>query len=82
MSKNNVCKKCGSSDVEFRAMELTEKKKHGVLYWICFGWFVDFLLWILLFGWKLLYQIFKKKTKTVLKTVATCQGCGYNWEVR
>lgn len=76
------CKKCGSENVNVQALAIQKDKKHGCLYWLCGGWFIDAMLWFFLTIPRLLIAMFMpKKTKTIEKTVAICQSCGHKWNV-
>ena len=79
---NLVCPNCGSNDVQIQAVAVQKKKHHGLIYWLCFGWFIDMLLWIFLTLPRLIIAIFKpKRTKTVIQSNAVCQSCGKTWKV-
>lgn len=102
-----TCPKCGSNDIETQTFQenqgsvsstksLYAQKKHGVLWWICIGWWlwmIDLFIWIFLFVPRLIVQLCKKKkyvgksttaTKNVItyKTVCTCKNCSYHWETK
>lgn len=79
-----VCPKCGSMNCNVQVVnEIKEKRKRGLLYWICCIWIIDLFMWIIFGFWKLIYEIFRKKTKIKSKTVsyAVCQDCGHKWKV-
>ncbi|MBU5487037.1 hypothetical protein KQI77_02525 [Clostridium sp. MSJ-8] len=76
------CPKCGSNNVNVQAVSIVKNKHHGVIYWLCFGWFIDLMLWVFLTIPKLIVAIFKpKKVKTKVKSFAVCQNCGHKWKV-
>ncbi len=80
------CVKCKSENVTVQMITDTHSKKqgHGILYWLCFGWFIDFLLWIFLTIPRILIALFMpKKQKIVSKTssMAVCQSCGHSWKI-
>lgn len=76
------CKKCGSENVNVQAIGIVKNKHHGVMYWLCFGWFIDLMLWIFLTMPRLIVAIFRPKgVKTKVKSYAVCQECGYKWKV-
>ncbi len=101
------CPKCGSSNILYQREQSSsiggsihsfrEKRGHGCLYGLCFGW------WIWIF--KLIYEIFKicltcglslffRKNKNSIKgktlsfskslnrTMAVCQNCGNSWKAK
>lgn len=78
------CPKCGSENVNVQMVSETKlKKKHGCLYWILVGWYLEPILWLFLTIPKLIYQLFKPrkyKTKTIHKSLCVCQDCGHHWE--
>ncbi len=75
------CPKCGSNNVNVQAVSIVKNKHHGVIYWLCFGWFIDLMLWIFLTLPRLIVAIFKPKgVKTKVKSFAVCQNCGYKWK--
>lgn len=76
------CPKCGSNNVNVQAVSIVKNKHHGVIYWLCFGWFIDLMLWIFLTIPRLIVAIFKpNKVKTKVKNFAVCQNCGHKWKV-
>lgn len=44
------CSKCGSENVTVQVVTEQElkEKKHGILYWLCIGWWLKPLLWLFL----------------------------------
>ena len=46
-----VCKKCGSQNVTVQVVTETKvkEKKHGILWWICVGWWIPPLAVIAVF---------------------------------
>lgn len=80
-----TCPKCKSENVNIQMVSETKlkKKHHGILYWCCFGWLLDMMLWICLFIPRLLVAIFRPKrykTKTKHHSEAVCQSCGNHWK--
>lgn len=64
------------------------KKSHGCLYWLCFGWWLQPLYWLTIgWWWSLLFGGRNRGglniygSKTINRTVAICQNCGYSWIV-
>ena len=81
-----VCKKCGSQNVTVQVVTETElkEKKHGVIWWICVGWWWIPIKWLVFTLPALLIALFKpKKYKTVShsKKMAVCNSCGKSWRV-
>lgn len=79
------CPKCGSENVNVQMVSETKlkKKHHGAIYWLCFGWLIELLLWFFLTIPMLIIKIFKPKnykTKTKHKSMCVCQSCGNHWE--
>lgn len=76
------CKKCGSENVNVQVVAETKKQHHSILYWLCIGWWLKPLLWLFLTLPMIIVKLFgKDKTKTVEKSFAVCQDCGYRWQV-
>ena len=97
------CPKCGSEDVFVQNVQtgststgkivMREPRKMGCLYWLCFGWVIDFIYYFGCMGWlwKLLFGTLRGdkvgvgktqgKEKSILETRATCQNCGHTWKV-
>lgn len=76
------CKKCGSDNISIQAVSVTKAKKKGILYWLLFGWLLEFLMWIFLTLPWLIIKIFKPKNyKSKIIKQAICQSCGYSWKV-
>ena len=80
------CPKCGSENVNVQVVTTTKlKDKHrGLIYWFCFGWLIDLMLWFFLTIPRLFVAMFgHKKQKIVQKqhSMAVCQDCGHNWKV-
>lgn len=62
------------------------KKSKGCLYWLFIGWWawifkLMFLPFTFLFGGRKKSGLNFQATKTLTKTVATCQSCGNSWTV-
>lgn len=80
------CPKCGSENVAVQVVTETElkEKKHGVIWWICVGWWWIPIKWLVFTLPALIIAIFKPKkykTKTSSKKVAVCSNCGHSWNV-
>ena len=63
------------------------KKRHGLIYWLFFGWWI----WIFKMVFLPLTMLCGKRSKglntitgqkTFNRTVAVCQNCGNHWEIR
>lgn len=83
IKKRVHCPKCGSTEIQFNTLSdtHTKKRKHGIFYWILFGWLFSLILWILLFIPRLIIRIFRpKKVETTFKYEAVCMNCGHHWE--
>lgn len=80
------CPKCGSENVSVQVVTETElkEKKHGVIWWLCVGWWWIPIKWLVFTLPALLIALFKpKKYKTVShsKKMAVCNNCGKSWRV-
>lgn len=84
-----TCKKCGSNNVNVQVINevYLKKQHHSLMWWLCIGWWLELILWALLFGYKLFITLVriatggKKKTVNKQKTIAVCQNCGHKWNV-
>jgi uncharacterized membrane protein len=79
------CPKCDNENVNIQAITTIKKKHHGMGYWIyfiCFGWIISLVMWLIFTIPMLLIKLFKSD-KYVSKThkEAICQGCGYSWKI-
>ncbi|MBQ8519247.1 MAG: hypothetical protein IJ455_06580 [Agathobacter sp.] len=80
------CPRCGSENVNVQITNETYLKKqhHGLLWWLCIGWWWIPTKWLLFTIPALIFALFgRKKQKVVNKQVKTavCQGCGYSWNM-
>ena len=80
------CPKCGSENCSVQVVTETEvkEKKHGIIWWICVGWWWVPIKWLFFTLPALIIAIFKPKkykTKTHTKKVAVCNSCGKSWNV-
>ena len=97
------CPKCGSEDVFVQNVQtgskstgkivMREPRKNGCLYWLCGGWAINFVYFIVIGWWKNFFFGWLKKgnkvgvgktqgkEKSILETRATCQNCGHTWKV-
>lgn len=80
------CPKCGSENVSVQVVTETElkEKKHGVIWWVCVGWWWIPIKWLVFTLPALIIAIFKPKkykTKTHTKKMAVCNNCGKSWNV-
>lgn len=76
------CPKCGSENVNVQAISIVQNKKHGCLYWLFIGWWLEAIMWLFLTLPWLIIKIFKpNKINTKVKSYAVCQSCGHKWKV-
>lgn len=80
------CPKCGSENCSVQVVTETElkEKKHGLIWWLCVGWWWFPFKWLFLTLPALIVAIFKPKkykTKTHTKKIAVCNSCGKSWNV-
>jgi len=78
------CSKCGSENVAIQAVNQVKlkTKHHGIMWWLCIGWWWIPVKWIFLTLPAFLALIFiPKRQKAVNKTKkkAVCQSCGHMW---
>lgn len=86
---NNVCSKCGSTNVNYQAITNTIQKNshHSLFWWLIIGWWWIPIKWLFFTGIALFMLILKlcgvrkKKTLIVDRTKAVCQNCGNSWNV-
>lgn len=80
------CIKCGSNNVNIQVVNESKlvTKHHGLIWWLCIGWWWIFFKWIFLTIPALIIAIFvgKRKTiKNIQRKVAVCQECGNTWDI-
>jgi len=76
------CRKCGSENVNVQAVTQVKNKRHGILYWIFIGWWLEPIMWFFLTLPWLIIKIFKPNKVTSKTTkMAICQNCGNSWKV-
>lgn len=80
-----VCSKCGRENVNVQMVSESKlkTKHHGIIYWFCFGWLIDIMLWIFLTIPRLLIAMFmprQQKMVTKHRSMAVCQNCGNSWK--
>ncbi|CAM2828169.1 hypothetical protein HAHI6034_04980 [Hathewaya histolytica] len=76
------CSKCGSNNVNIQAVTHIKNKKHGLIYWLLIGWWLELLMWIFLTIPWLIIKIFKpNKVTSKTHSQAVCQNCGKTWRV-
>ena len=78
------CPVCGSENVTVQIVTETElkNKHHGVVWWLCIGWWWVPIWWLCFTIPALIIKIFapkKQKLKQRHKTVRVCQNCGHKW---
>lgn len=88
-----VCPKCKSEMVTTQVVSTTQtvRKRHGLIYWLCFGWLISAVVWFVKWFFftipALILKLFGiggKKTNVVTthSTVCVCQNCGHTWKVK
>lgn len=80
------CPKCGSENVTVQMVTETKlkEKKHGVIWWLCVGWWWLPIKWLVFTLPALLVKLFgskKYKTESHTKKMAVCNSCGKSWRV-
>lgn len=81
-----TCPKCNSTNVNVNVINEVKLKNqhHGIIWWICVGWWWLPIKWICLTLPALLAKIFipkKQKAINVQKTMCVCQDCGNSWQI-
>ena len=81
-----VCPKCQSENVTTQIVQdiKIKNKHHGIIWWLCIGWWWVPIKWFVFTIPALLGAIFgRKKQKVVTKnrTVCVCQNCGNSWNI-
>lgn len=76
------CSKCGSENVNVQLVTKVKNKKHGIIYWLFIGWWLELFMWFFLTLPWLIIKIFKpKKVTSKTHSQAVCQNCGNAWNV-
>ena len=76
------CKKCGSENVSVQVVSTVKTKKHGCMYWLLIGWWLELSLFFCFTLIYLVVKIFKpNNVVTRHKKEAICQSCGHSWRV-
>jgi predicted nucleic-acid-binding Zn-ribbon protein len=77
------CPKCHSENVNVQMVSESKlKRKRSALYWIFIGWWLNPILWVVMFIPMLFIKLFRPKSqklKTIHKSMWVCQNCGYSW---
>lgn len=81
-----TCPKCGGNNVSIQAVMDTKmvNKHHGVIWWLCIGWWWVPTKWFVFTIPALLAAIFipkKQKLKQKSRNVCVCQNCGHRWDM-
>ncbi len=79
-----TCPKCGCENVSTSVVQNTQlvNKHHGILWWLCVGWWWLPIKWLCFTLPALLVKIFiprRQKVKQTTRTVCVCQQCGNTW---
>lgn len=78
------CPVCGSENVTVQIVTETElkNKHHGVVWWLCIGWWWVPIWWLCFTIPALIIKIFvpkKQKLNQHHKSIRVCQDCGNKW---
>ncbi len=92
-TKRLICPNCHSQNiiVQMVTEQKLVKKKHSIIYWLCFGWLLSLIIWFV--KWfiftipAIIFKLFgiggkKRQISNEHKAMAVCQNCGYNWTIR
>lgn len=93
-----ACPKCKSTNISYQVIQSGSvgastnkvviqqpKKSKGCLYWCTLGWFVEPLIWLFTFPFKIMLGgknrsgLNVNASKIITKTKAVCQNCGHTW---
>ena len=79
-----TCPKCGSENISVNVVTdmKMKDKHHGIIWWICVGWWWIPFKWLFLTLPALIVKIFRRKKQKVVtkqRTVCCCQACGHTW---
>ena len=81
-----VCSKCGSDNVAIQVVNEAhlKNKHHGILWWLCIGWWWIPTKWLIFTIPALIFKIFgigkRKKIVNKQKKMYVCQKCGESWK--
>ena len=92
-TKKLICPHCHSQNVNVQMVteQKLVKKKHSIIYWMFGGWILSIIIWFIKwFIFTLPAIIFKLfgiggKKRQIVNThisMAVCQNCGYNWQIK
>ena len=75
------CPKCGSENVSVQAVtHVKTAGRHGCLYWLFVGWWLQPILWLIFTLPMIIIAIFSpKRVKSKTHSEAVCQNCGKRW---
>ena len=79
-----VCPKCKSESVTTQIVQKMQlkDKHHGIIWWLCIGWWWVPIKWMCFTLPALLFAIFGRKKQKIVtknKTMCVCQNCGNTW---
>ena len=79
-----VCPKCKSENVTTQIVQKMQlkDKHHGIIWWLCIGWWWVPIKWMCFTLPALLFAIFGRKKQKIVtknKTMCVCQNCGNTW---
>ncbi len=79
-----TCPKCKSENVNIQVVSEQKlvTKHHGLIWWLCIGWYWVPIKWIFLTIPALIFAIFvgkRKKIENIQKQIKVCQNCGHTW---
>lgn len=92
-TKKLICPHCHSRNVNVQMVteQRLVKMRHGFFYWLFFGWLFSLVIWFIKWFFftvpAIIFKLFgiggrKREIINEHKSVAVCQNCGYNWEIR
>lgn len=76
------CPKCKSENVNVQIVSEVRKKRHGIIYWLLIGWWLEMIMWLFLtLPWLIVKILKPTRYKSKITKQAVCQSCGYSWKV-
>lgn len=80
-----ICPKCGSENTRVEVVNTIHlKRKRSWFYWLFFVW-IDILIWIGFFLFRLIFQLLKGKTYKTTNKIEKhliCNDCGYDKKIK
>lgn len=80
------CPKCKSENVNVQMVSEDKlvTKHHSIIWWMCGGWLLVAIKWLIFFVPALFLKLFggkKYKLKQTKVKMCVCQNCGHSWKI-